>query len=67
MTLRVTNVVIDCRDLERATAFWSAALGYERGSADDGWQSLCAPGVSTWRVSAQAPGSTWWWSARPRQ
>lgn len=33
MPSRITNITIDCADLDRAIAFWTAALGYE--VADD--------------------------------
>lgn len=45
---RLGAIVIDCRsdDLERDTAFWSAALGYEAkppNSAGDRYRSLAGP------------------------
>lgn len=29
MSCRITDLVIDCDDVERQAAFWSAVLGYE--------------------------------------
>jgi catechol 2,3-dioxygenase-like lactoylglutathione lyase family enzyme len=44
MASRLTEVIIDCLDLDRMVAFWSAALGYERAHAGDGWVALRVPG-----------------------
>jgi len=41
---RLTEVIIDCADLDRMFAFWSEALGYERSNEGDGWVALRAPG-----------------------
>jgi catechol 2,3-dioxygenase-like lactoylglutathione lyase family enzyme len=40
MASRLTEVIIDCRDLERVTGFWCAVLGYERANAGDGWAAI---------------------------
>jgi hypothetical protein len=36
MTLRLTEVVVDCHDPEGLSRFWCAALGYHVVSADNG-------------------------------
>lgn len=40
MTLRISAVVLDARDMKRAIAFWTAALGYAVSDASDSWASL---------------------------
>lgn len=40
MTSRLTEVIIDCHDLDRAAGFWCAVLGYQRGSGGEGWLSI---------------------------
>jgi hypothetical protein len=42
--LRLTEVAIDCHDVERLVAFWSAALGYVRLSEGEGWVAIGPPG-----------------------
>jgi catechol 2,3-dioxygenase-like lactoylglutathione lyase family enzyme len=56
MASRLTEVVIDCHDLERMADFWCEALGYERSKAGDGWMAIQAPGslVSDDALLAQA-------------
>jgi hypothetical protein len=44
MASRLTEVIIDCHDLELLTEFWCAALGYERANAGDGWIAIRASG-----------------------
>jgi catechol 2,3-dioxygenase-like lactoylglutathione lyase family enzyme len=44
VTSRLTEVIIDCHDLERMAAFWSAVLGYQRGRSGEGWASIHAAG-----------------------
>ncbi|MFN8036863.1 MAG: VOC family protein [Acidimicrobiia bacterium] len=38
------EIVIDCNDVERATAFWCAALGYERHGSAGTYRSIMDPG-----------------------
>lgn len=56
MASRLTDVIIDCRDLVRMTGFWKQALGYEEADRGDGWVSLRPPGpdVSDERLRAGA-------------
>jgi catechol 2,3-dioxygenase-like lactoylglutathione lyase family enzyme len=42
VTSRLTEVIIDCHDLERAADFWCAVLGYQRGRGGEGWLSISA-------------------------
>lgn len=44
MASRLTEVIIDCRDLARMTEFWKGALGYVEASRGEGWVALRAPG-----------------------
>jgi catechol 2,3-dioxygenase-like lactoylglutathione lyase family enzyme len=44
MASRLTEVIIDCEDLDRQVGFWSDALGYGRASSGDGWVALRPPG-----------------------
>jgi catechol 2,3-dioxygenase-like lactoylglutathione lyase family enzyme len=44
MTSRLTEIIFDCRDLDRMVEFWSSALGYERHNTGEGWASIAAPG-----------------------
>jgi hypothetical protein len=37
---RLTDVVIDCREPERLTEFWCAALGYQRVAGGEGWIAI---------------------------
>jgi catechol 2,3-dioxygenase-like lactoylglutathione lyase family enzyme len=59
MTSRLTEVIIDCHDLEVMADFWSAVLGYERGHSGDGWLAIEAPNRDTsdaaWRAGPLAP------------
>lgn len=43
MSLRVTEVVIDCADHGRVVDFWAAALGYERRAMNDQYVALVPP------------------------
>jgi catechol 2,3-dioxygenase-like lactoylglutathione lyase family enzyme len=43
MTLRLATVVLDVRDLQRATAFWRDALGYAVANEGDAWVKLTDP------------------------
>lgn len=45
MTLRVTEVVIDCADHGRVVDFWAAALGYERRAVNEQYVALVPPAV----------------------
>jgi predicted enzyme related to lactoylglutathione lyase len=40
MSLRVTEVVIDCADHGRVVDFWAAALGYERREVNEQYVAL---------------------------
>ncbi len=44
MSLRVTEVVIDCADHGRVVDFWAAALGYERREVNEQYVALVPPG-----------------------
>ena len=44
MSLRVTEVVIDCPDHGAVVDFWAAALGYERHSFGDQYVGLALAG-----------------------
>ena len=56
---RLTEVIIDCRDLDRMTGFWAAALGYEESNRGEGWVALRPPGGDVsedlLRAGPQAP------------
>jgi predicted enzyme related to lactoylglutathione lyase len=43
MSLRVTEVVIDCPDHGRVVDFWEAALGYTRRPVNDQFLALVPP------------------------
>ena len=43
MSLRVTEVVIDCADHGRVVDFWAAALGYERREVNEQYVALVPP------------------------
>jgi len=45
MSLRVTEVVIDCADHGRIIDFWAAALGYERRAVNEQYVALVPPAV----------------------
>jgi len=45
MSLRVTEVVIDCADHGRVVDFWAAALGYERRALNEQYVALVPPTV----------------------
>jgi hypothetical protein len=49
MTLRVTEVVIDCADHGAVVDFWAAAMGYERREVNEQYVTLVPP-------SPAAPG-----------
>ncbi len=44
MASRLTEIIIDCGNIERLVEFWCDALGYERTNAGQGWVALRAPG-----------------------
>lgn len=43
MSLHVSATVINVTDLNRAIAFWTAALGYEVDHANEDWATLTDP------------------------
>ena len=43
MSLRVTEVVMDCADHGAVVDFWAAALGYERRAVNDQYVALAPP------------------------
>lgn len=43
MSLQLSAVVLDAKDMKRAIGFWTAALGYEVADASDSWTSLADP------------------------
>jgi hypothetical protein len=49
MTLRLTEVVIDCADHGAVVDFWAAAMGYERHEVNEQYVALVPP-------SPAAPG-----------
>jgi predicted enzyme related to lactoylglutathione lyase len=50
MSLRVTEVVIDCADHGRVVDFWAAALGYERRAVNEQYVALVPPEVEAGRL-----------------
>jgi len=46
MTLRVSEIVIDCADHGAVVDFWQAALGYEREGVNEQYVALFRPGPS---------------------
>jgi catechol 2,3-dioxygenase-like lactoylglutathione lyase family enzyme len=44
MTSRLTEVIIDCHDLDAMADFWNAVLGYERASSGEGWLAISSAG-----------------------
>jgi catechol 2,3-dioxygenase-like lactoylglutathione lyase family enzyme len=59
MTSRLTEVIVDCHDLDLLADFWCAVLGYERRHRGDNWLAIGAPGPEesdeSWRAGARAP------------
>jgi catechol 2,3-dioxygenase-like lactoylglutathione lyase family enzyme len=59
MTSRLTEVIVDCHDLERLADFWCQVLGYVPVNSGDGWLAIAPPGeeasVATWRAVPQPP------------
>ena len=47
MTLRVTEVVIDCADHGTVVDFWAAAMGYERRQVNEQYVALVSPPPAT--------------------
>jgi catechol 2,3-dioxygenase-like lactoylglutathione lyase family enzyme len=47
MASRLTEIIIDCSDLERIADFWCAVLGYERATSGDGWLAIRESGSDT--------------------
>ncbi len=45
MSLRVSEVVIDCADHGAVVEFWAAALGYERRDVNEQYVALIPPGT----------------------
>jgi hypothetical protein len=45
MSLRVTEVVIDCADHGAVVDFWAAALGYERRPVNEQYVALVPPSI----------------------
>jgi hypothetical protein len=43
MTLRVTEIVIDCAEHGAVVGFWAAALGYERHDVNEQYVALVPP------------------------
>ena len=44
MASRLTEVIVDCHDLEVVASFWCEVLGYERAAAGEGWLAIRTPG-----------------------
>jgi catechol 2,3-dioxygenase-like lactoylglutathione lyase family enzyme len=42
---RLTDVIVDCHDLDVMADFWCEVLGYERVASGDGWLATRAPGL----------------------
>lgn len=59
MPSRLTEVIVDCHDIDLEVDFWCAALDYERSHRGDGWQMISPPGgelpVEAWRERPQPP------------
>ena len=59
VTSRLTDVIVDCRDMEALADFWCALLGYERAHRGDTWLAIASPGRECsddeWRAEALAP------------
>jgi catechol 2,3-dioxygenase-like lactoylglutathione lyase family enzyme len=59
MASRLTEVIVDCHDLDKMVRFWCAVLGYVRVNAGDGWVAIGPPGErredDLWRASPQPP------------
>jgi predicted enzyme related to lactoylglutathione lyase len=43
MSVRLSAIVLDVRDIKRAVSFWSSALDYKADSVTDSWASLSDP------------------------
>jgi catechol 2,3-dioxygenase-like lactoylglutathione lyase family enzyme len=56
MAIRLGSVVINCADLERMSAFWSAALGLNPGTGND-FRVLRGPAVNLSLQRAATPVS----------
>ena len=39
---RLTEIIVDCHDLDLVADFWSEVLGYERGRSGEGWLDIRA-------------------------
>jgi len=50
------EIGIDCSDLERATAFWCAALGYERKGEAGNYRSIVDPDGELPKIILQRVG-----------
>jgi extradiol dioxygenase family protein len=44
MASSLTEVIIDCHDLEVMATFWCDVLGYERAASGEGWLAIRTPG-----------------------
>jgi catechol 2,3-dioxygenase-like lactoylglutathione lyase family enzyme len=55
--IRLGSVVINCADLERMSAFWSAALHLSPAPGDDGFRVLRGSGVNVSLQVARTPVS----------
>ena len=44
MASRLTDVIVDCHDLDSMSDFWCQVLGYERVASGEGWLATRAPG-----------------------
>ncbi len=59
MTSRLTDVIVDCHDMEGLADFWCAVLGYERAHRGDTWLAIAPAGRQTsddeWRAGPLAP------------
>jgi catechol 2,3-dioxygenase-like lactoylglutathione lyase family enzyme len=40
LTSRLTEVIVDCHDLDAVATFWCAVLGYERANSGEGWLAI---------------------------
>jgi catechol 2,3-dioxygenase-like lactoylglutathione lyase family enzyme len=41
---RLTDVIVDCHDLQAMAEFWCQVLGYERVASGQGWLAIRSPG-----------------------
>jgi catechol 2,3-dioxygenase-like lactoylglutathione lyase family enzyme len=59
MPSRLTEVIVDCHDIEALVEFWCAVLGYEPAHRSEGWVAIGPIGrelsEDDWRAAPRAP------------